>query len=599
MQAIQSNHQNIAQYLAVIDHLRKAPISSSDKLAKDLNPPPPNAMGLKPIKQYNYLTVRGISAIGSDRYSSVKENINNLKNSDAPCYFIDDRNSLVAQLQPNGQFIWKGVDTVNGTQVKAVGDLLTSHGQSVHVNTGTHGDINGMIPADGDFVLATRLGDPTLLNQDTVSFTSIPNKTSFLQISSSVRPDYPEKANHIIDAWCFSSKTLFTTFRNYNIPKDMKGQDIPVLFKCVVSNTMMKNPMYSTECHLVGGKRHYYDKSVVQALVEQNAERIDGLGIPKIIHAPIRAADDLFRRESSRISRDLEEIDPNKIIKCRLDACNANIHLQSFKLDASLREDISIYRLQNKELNQIKGTFQQVVNEKNQGIQQIATLRTENQTQSQQITTLEREKQQQNQTIVRVNAENQTLTGRVIDLTAENEDLNQALAVEKRDHKIKNDRLEALEEDLDLIHQNPNSLASVVLDQSQALREAEERELNEKIARLQESIEKSSLNKTLAEREVVKAEGDSWKNTAGYGLVGNACLAVLLAEASPAVAVGAVVVGIGSTVRGMRNHEDIEVQKREEKENKLARERSIERKAEELRAEEAKRNRDPREEAKE
>ena len=477
MQAIQPNHQNIAQYLAVIDHLRKAPLSSSDKLAKDLNPPSPTAMGLKPIEQYNYLTVRGISAIGSDSYSSVKENINNLKNSDAPCYFIDDRNPLVAQLQSDGQFIWKAVDVVNGGHSKDVGNLLTSHGQSVHVNTGTHGDVNGIIPADGDFVLATRLGYPAFFNQDTVSFTSVPNKTSFLQISSSVRPDYPEKANHVIDAWCFSSKTLFTTFRNYNIPKDMKGQDIPVLFKCVVSNTMMKNPMYSTECNLVGGKRHYYDKSIVKSLVEQNAERIDGLGVPKIIHAPIKSMDDLFRWESSRISRDLEEIDPNKIIKCRLDACNANIHLQSFKLDVSLREDISIYRLQNKELNQIKGTFQQVVNEKNQGMQQIATLRTENQTQSQQITTLESEKQQQNQSIINLQNSNQqkdqtivSLNGRVTDLTTENEDLNQALEIEKNAKELATDRLKQTEEDLDFIHQNPNSLESVVLNQSQELK---------------------------------------------------------------------------------------------------------------------------------
>lgn len=215
----------------------------------------------------------------------------------------------------------------------------------------------------------------------------------------------------------------------------------------------------------------------------------------------------------------------------------------------------------------------------NQTTQEVTVLRSENSTLAQEITTLTEDNHQKDQTIVE-------LTGRVTNLTDENQDLQQALTVEKRDKKTVTLENKTLKEDLETIRQNPNSLESVVLNQSQAIREAKQREINEKIARLQSEIDSRELKKSLADREIVEAQSSSWKNAILSGTVGNLCLGVFLAGSGPLAIAGALAVGTVNVVRGTRKNEELLEKERIAKEEKVARDLSIERKRREIRNEE-------------
>lgn len=90
-------------------------------------------------------------------------------------------------------------------------------------------------------------------------------------------------------------------------------------------------------------------------------------------------------------------------------------------------------------------------------------------------------------------------------------------------------------------------------------------------------ITSSESQKTIHDREIAEAQSNSWKNVMVSGVIGNACLGVVLAEAAPLVVAGAVGVAIVNAARGIRREEELRAEEREAKENKQSRELSIER----------------------
>lgn len=119
---------------------------------------------------------------------------------------------------------------------------------------------------------------------------------------------------------------------------------------------------------------------------------------------------------------------------------------------------------------------------------------------------------------------------------------------------------------------------------SQRVNQSEEQKQEKSLKVISKNIEvlipritSSESQKIVHDREIAEAQSNSWKNVMVSGVIGNACLGVVLAEAAPLVVAGAVGVAIVNAARGIRREEELRAEEREAKENKQSRELSIER----------------------
>lgn len=478
MQAVQANPLQVFQQNPGL-----FPIQTPDMLVKGADFSPTD-LGLNPIQNYDYLTVSALR-IAPRNLESVTENINILKTSPLPYFYLTNDNPFIAEQQLDGQIVWKAVDSCVAPEVEALGQFLIGQNQSIHVNTGSHGDHKGNMVSDVFKFERPQLqisADKRFFLEDIFSFRQDPTKASVHLISTEAKPIYPERANHVIDAWCFSVKSHFTPERRYLDPRDILGNFIPSIFKCVVSQRILTNPRYSPTCDVIKGQKHYYDIKAVSDLIRQNQERIDALYNPNgnefsFFHGlknVRKAFDDTYvnERPSNKLLSGLgaRRNDIKTRVICRLEGCSNVLDLAEMIEDKHLQIELSKFKevLKRDRLKNV--SIQQLTERDLLNVQKIDTLRAENLTKDQRIDVLEEENEhlvdqnthliQENQekaeTIVVLEEEKTDLKGRVTDLTGER-NFEREAKLEAFDRlNIREQRIEQLEEKIDIVRQDPN-----------------------------------------------------------------------------------------------------------------------------------------------
>ena len=128
-----------------------------------------------------------------------------LQNTDGNFVFDALQNSkFFARLNSEAklrQYVWVSEHKVTASDVKTIFEELIKKGQSVHINTGTHGDKEGKNVHDSQDDLYANSG---FLKED-LDLVWKRENASFQVVSKDSRPTYPENANHVIDAWCHSA----------------------------------------------------------------------------------------------------------------------------------------------------------------------------------------------------------------------------------------------------------------------------------------------------------------------------------------------------------------------------------------------------------
>eukprot|EP00960_Hanusia_phi_P004674 135653-Hanusia_phi.AAC.1 len=109
---------------------------------------------------------------------------------------------------PTGQILWESDQKVKDKHVQELFHFVREHHQSMHINTGIHGDEQGN--------LVSRFDDP---RDDPINFTyedyisikdHLPDaQVSFHTVAKQAAPFAPDGANMIVNAWCFSSRYGF------------------------------------------------------------------------------------------------------------------------------------------------------------------------------------------------------------------------------------------------------------------------------------------------------------------------------------------------------------------------------------------------------
>lgn len=133
------------------------------------------------------------------------------------------------------QLIWKAKKSVTGEEVAYIHSILKKEKYSIHINTGTHGNREGSTVwnvKDQGGKAIEKLAESLFLNED-VKLSSKDENTSLTTVSTHQSPIYPEKANHVIDAWCYSfynTKDLPFAYFKYKIKAKYLGfSKIPLL----------------------------------------------------------------------------------------------------------------------------------------------------------------------------------------------------------------------------------------------------------------------------------------------------------------------------------------------------------------------------------
>lgn len=242
----------------------------------------PESLRLKSIVDYRFTEVKRRFILEyetkelektAEEAESVIGNINqiiaNLKTSPIPCYFFNDSNPFVALLQPNGQLFWRAVYTCCIADIEALifrftdlNEITPFANQTVLINVGGHGGRNGFTVyddpsyGDGNFFL------------NTLALSYARNERAAVNQMSSTNPaDYREAANHVIDLWCHSIKSVFVApIQHYHFQDLLTGELRHPDYRCIYSRGFMSDPYYFESCRKLEGRVHYYDKSSIDKL---------------------------------------------------------------------------------------------------------------------------------------------------------------------------------------------------------------------------------------------------------------------------------------------------------------------------------------------
>lgn len=116
-------------------------------------------------------------------------------------YSIDKSNRLIA-VWSKQQIRWVAPQPMSASDVRSLVSHLEKYKQSIHINTGGHGNKSGEMVHDNP-----KHAEVKFIKEDVGTIWNKPN-VSFHSMSSYSGPIYPKKANHVIDAWCYSKKTM-------------------------------------------------------------------------------------------------------------------------------------------------------------------------------------------------------------------------------------------------------------------------------------------------------------------------------------------------------------------------------------------------------
>ncbi len=142
--------------------------------------------------------------------------VNATKSYSFPCEKIPNDKwrptSFRAYVHPNPdtgkeQFIWKASKQVIAEEVQDITECITRKRHSLHINTGTHGSEEGLTVFDirCDEQRVQEMASSDFINQDAKAIKDQPN-VSRQVVHSYLGPIYPRKADHVIDAFCYSVK---------------------------------------------------------------------------------------------------------------------------------------------------------------------------------------------------------------------------------------------------------------------------------------------------------------------------------------------------------------------------------------------------------
>jgi len=98
----------------------------------------------------------------------------------------------------DGQIIWVSVKPISKKHIEKIIKIAAINNQSVHINTGTHGDKKG-----------NTVETEPILSENKFHFEDFytaykADDVSVYKLACEYGPKYPQKANQVINAWCFS-----------------------------------------------------------------------------------------------------------------------------------------------------------------------------------------------------------------------------------------------------------------------------------------------------------------------------------------------------------------------------------------------------------
>lgn len=105
----------------------------------------------------------------------------------------------------NGTIVWRSPWPISAKDVAVLAEHLIKFDQSIHINTGTHGNKDGLNSFEAK---EKSLSEGKFLQEDIEGLCYTHTNISFQVVSSLTSHIYPEHADHVIDAWCNGAKNI-------------------------------------------------------------------------------------------------------------------------------------------------------------------------------------------------------------------------------------------------------------------------------------------------------------------------------------------------------------------------------------------------------
>ena len=352
-------------------------------LIKDPNPPNPEVLGLDSFEEYRHveyledLLAQGITSlyrrdIISSFLENAKENIRlikeDIRNNGAKYYFrreasglAGSRNPYVGKLNSNGQFVWGSISPSIAQDAFFIARYLACKNQAVYINRGTHGDEYGNTAADDlEAYVGARYGDEAHIDLFYKSFTTVyKTKVACGVVNHNyTAPLQPEEANHVINGWCMSIRSRFTSNYHLNTPIDLSGNFLPPDIRCARLHTQIKVPYFFAACqrNSSNGAVHSYD---IQGIAKWIYQR---LAISIIPHTdtqlqqmtPRGIIEDCVSRFPAKKTR------LNKLnnVRCCVLECNAHFDLTDAKFSETTAKTIEAFNQHKQKIEAEKAQSQ-------------------------------------------------------------------------------------------------------------------------------------------------------------------------------------------------------------------------------------------------
>ena len=120
--------------------------------------------------------------------------------SEGVCRIPIDGNPFRGTLRANSQMLWGANEEITKTHVQELVHFLLPFGHSIHINTGTHGSLQGHSVCQTQNATSA---SSRILQEDLKIEGTYPNVSIHI-VSSYSSEIYPIEANHIINGWCYA-----------------------------------------------------------------------------------------------------------------------------------------------------------------------------------------------------------------------------------------------------------------------------------------------------------------------------------------------------------------------------------------------------------
>ena len=274
--------KTLSQQVSTADTIRRRPFKTPEQLS------------LRPISQYKFINKKYAYYIELENknggevpyparvhstytsYRAAKRCMEEILSSvDAgKWFFLSDDNPTIVHFDKYGdqQYLWQAIQGCTSPETfEVVAHLVNQHDQSVFLNTGTHGNNLGYTSNDSANVanraeswIADR--EVSLILDQRLFIEKDRPKMAYQIVTRDSPSVYPAGANHIIDTWCHSFVSRFTDPDKLQTSIHKSMGAIPVHFFCSYGEKLIQKPYYFLECKMIGGQRHYFDKSSISKI---------------------------------------------------------------------------------------------------------------------------------------------------------------------------------------------------------------------------------------------------------------------------------------------------------------------------------------------